>query len=141
MTIADNTTPTRSRRPSRRRAAPTRPRHRLLFPRRRATGRIRVPNADSALNFLMQERLLIAGSIVGLETEGAIDEQAPGGRCGINYPDSPEAVALELRKEILERDNRDKQNEPLVARKLIELGRGNAKIARDAAVPLMRSTS
>jgi hypothetical protein len=45
-----------------------------------------------------------------------------------------------LRKEILERDNRDKQNEPLVARKLIELGRGNAKIARDAAVPLMRST-
>jgi hypothetical protein len=80
MTIADNTTPTRSRRPSRRRAAPTRPRHRLLFPRRRATGRIRVPNADSALNFLMQERLLIAGSIVGLETEDAIDEQAPGGR-------------------------------------------------------------
>ena len=38
----------------------------------------------------------------------------------MNYPDSPEAVALELLKEILERDNQDKQNEPLAAR-MIEL--------------------
>jgi hypothetical protein len=38
----------------------------------------------------------------------------------MNYPDSPEAVALELLREILERDNQDKQNEPLAAR-MIEL--------------------
>ncbi len=58
MTIADTTTPTRSRRPqrTRRRAVQPRPRHRLLFfPRHRATSRLRVPQADSALNFLMQE--------------------------------------------------------------------------------------
>jgi hypothetical protein len=52
MTIADTTTPTRSRRPARSRKAPTRWRHRrrLIIPR----GRLRsVPLADIALHLLM----------------------------------------------------------------------------------------
>jgi hypothetical protein len=54
MTIADTTTPTRSRRPARSRKAPTRWRHRrrLIIPR----GRLRsVPLADIALHELMTE--------------------------------------------------------------------------------------
>jgi len=38
----------------------------------------------------------------------------------MTYPDSPEAVALELLKEILGRDDQSKQNEPIAAR-MIEL--------------------
>jgi len=38
----------------------------------------------------------------------------------MNYPDSPEAVALELLREILGRDDQSKQNEPIAAR-MIEL--------------------
>jgi hypothetical protein len=38
----------------------------------------------------------------------------------MNYPDSPQAVALELLREILGRDDQSKQNEPIAAR-MIEL--------------------
>ena len=38
----------------------------------------------------------------------------------MTYPDSPEAVALELLKEILGRDDQSKQNKP-IAERMIEL--------------------
>ena len=56
MTIVDTTPPSRRRRSSRRRKpAQPRRRQRLLITRRRSSSPLRVPYADGALNFLMQE--------------------------------------------------------------------------------------
>jgi hypothetical protein len=121
MTIADTTTPTRSRRPARSRKAPTRWRHRrrLIIPR----GRLRsVPLADIALHQLMIEgdiykvgrtHYLVAPLAAGLlETlivaAGSTEDDEPsvgGGQHGTNVADI-EGDELELEGDGLEEEDR-----------------------------------